>query len=91
VLGEYPDCGTFDPGSRVEQVGRDLLAGISMSQELRLPRGTQRALHAGQFVHRRVTDLTFNRFAVVLLPDSFVEKVGLRAPKSYRQLSRQRT
>jgi hypothetical protein len=65
VLGEYPDCGTFDPGSSVEQIGRDSLDGISMSQELRLPRGTQRALHAGQFVHRSVTDLTFNRLAVV--------------------------
>jgi hypothetical protein len=36
-----------------------------MGQKLRLPGGTQGALHAGKFVHRSVTDLTFDRFAVI--------------------------
>jgi hypothetical protein len=65
VLGEYPDRGAFDRGTGVEQVGCDLLDRVSMSQELRLPGGTQGAPHAGKFVHRSVTDLTLNRFAVV--------------------------
>jgi hypothetical protein len=65
VLGEYPDGGAFDRGTGVEQVGRDLLDRVSVGQELRLPGGTQGAPHAGKFVHRGVTDLTFNRFAVV--------------------------
>jgi hypothetical protein len=65
VLGEYPDSSAFDRGRGVEQVGCDLLDRVSMGQELRLPGGTQGALHPGEFVHRGVTDLTFNRFAVV--------------------------
>jgi hypothetical protein len=65
VLGEYPDGGAFDRGAGIEQVGRDLLDGVSMGQELRLPGGTQGAPDAGKFVHRSVTDLTFNRFTVV--------------------------
>jgi hypothetical protein len=65
MLGEYPDCGAFDRGRGVEQVGRDLLDSVAMGQELRLPGGTQGALYAGKFVHRGVTDLTFNRLTVV--------------------------
>jgi hypothetical protein len=65
VLGEYPDGSAFDRGTGVEQVGCDLLDRVSVGQELRLPGGTQGAPHAGKFVHRGVTDLTFNRFAVV--------------------------
>jgi hypothetical protein len=52
VFGEYPDSRAFDRGRGVEQVGRDLLDGVSMGQELRLPGGTQGALDAGKFVHR---------------------------------------
>jgi hypothetical protein len=65
VLREYPDRSAFDRGTGVEHVGCDLLDSVSMGKELRLPGGTQGAPHAGKFVHRRVTDLTFNRFAVV--------------------------
>ena len=65
VLGEYPDRGTFDRRAGVEQVGCDFLDGVSVDQELGLPCGAQGAPHAGKFVHRGVTDLTFNRFAVV--------------------------
>jgi hypothetical protein len=65
VLGEYPDNSAFDRGRGVEQVGCDLLDSVSMGQKLRLPGGTQGALDAGKFVHRSVTDLTFDRFAVV--------------------------
>ena len=65
VLGEYPDSDAFDGGTGVEQVGCDLLDGVSMGQELCLPGGTRGAPYAGKFVHRGVTDLTFDRFAVV--------------------------
>jgi hypothetical protein len=65
VFREYPDCGAFDRGGGIEQVGCDLLDGVSVGQELRLPGGTQGAPHAGKFVHRSVTDLTFDRFTVV--------------------------
>src|ERR1700723_1572141 len=63
VLREYPDCGAFDRGGGIKQVGCDLLDGVSVGEELRLPGCAQGAPHAGKFVHRGVTDLTFNRFA----------------------------
>jgi hypothetical protein len=65
VLREYSDRRALDRGAGVEQIGRDLFDDISVGQKLRLPGGTQGAPHAGKFVHRGVTDLTFNRFAVV--------------------------
>jgi hypothetical protein len=65
VLGEYPYGGAFDRGRSVEQVGRDLFDRVSMGQELRLPGGTQGTPYAGKFIHRSVTDLTFDRLTAV--------------------------
>jgi hypothetical protein len=66
VLGEHHDGSAFDRGTGVERVGCYLLDDVAMGQQLRLPGGTQGILDAGKFVHGSVTDLTFNRFTVVI-------------------------
>jgi hypothetical protein len=65
MFREYPNDVTLNGGGFVKQVGRNSFNGLSQRQKLRHPRGVFRTLHACQFVHRGVTDLTLDRFAVV--------------------------
>jgi len=65
MFREYPNDVTLNGGGFVKQVGRNSFNGVSQRQKLRHPRGVFRTLHACQFVHRGVTDLTLDRFAVV--------------------------
>jgi hypothetical protein len=65
MFHEYPNDVALNRRGFVKQVGRNSFNGVSQRQKLPLPRDVFRTLHARQFVHRGVTDLTLNRFAVV--------------------------
>ena len=87
MFREYPNDVTLNGGGFVKQVGRNSFNGLSQRQKLRHPRGVFRTLHACQFVHRGVTDLTLDRFAVVQHRKSECQPLGV---VSYNLASGQR-
>ena len=87
MFHEYPNDVTLNGGGFVKQVGRNSFNGVSQRQKLRHPRGVFRTLHACQSVHRGVTDLTLDRFAVVQHRKSECQPLGV---VSYNLASGQR-
>ena len=87
MFREYPNDVTLNGGGFVKQVGRNSFNGVSQRQKLRLPRDAFRTLHACQLVHRGVTDLTLDRFAVVQHRKSECQPLGV---VSYNLASGQR-
>jgi hypothetical protein len=87
MFHEYPNYVTLNGGGFVKQVGRNSFNGVSQRQKLPLPRGVFRTLHACQLVHRGVTDLTLDRFAVVQHRKSECQPLGV---VSYNLASGQR-
>ena len=77
MFHEYPNDVTLNGGGFVKQVGRNSFNGVSQRQKLPLPRGVFRTLHACQLVHRGVTDLTLDRFAVVQHRKSECQPLGV--------------
>src|ERR1700730_2377643 len=65
MLGENPHHGALHGSAVVEQSGRNSLNGVAMLEKQRLSRSAWRTSHAGQFIHRGIADLAFDRFAVV--------------------------
>jgi hypothetical protein len=64
MLREYANNVAFDARDFIVQVGGYPLDSVAMSHKLRLPRDALRTLCLCQLIHRGITDLALDRFAV---------------------------